>query len=175
MPSSTCKLSSVSLNLLLPYVVLRYENKYLRKHTLIYTQIYIRTCIRPPPLVNLNFLRPYFMPPPYEALLKYYIFFVHFLLHNFWNFCAVWDCKFCLTFRQSLKHQLILPKIQSPIHAPHPPHICPYGPATEHDLVFNGVCFEAGFPFCGKGFMTAFYGIRNTQMDEWDPLCLCMG
>jgi len=53
--------------------------------------------------------------------------------------------------------------------------MCPYGPATEHDLVFNGVCFEAGFPFCGKGFMTAFYGIRNTQMDEWVPHCLFLG
>lgn len=31
--------------------------------------------------------------------------------------------------------------------------------AALSDLVFNGVCFETGFPLCGKGFTTAFYGL----------------
>lgn len=104
------KLSSVSLNLLLPYVVLRYENKYLATQT--------ADASSPPACVcdwcrclclNLNFLRPYFMRLPMCTFKKYYIifpllFFFVFLVFFLWSFSSfllVFVSLLCTTFEQS--------------------------------------------------------------------------
>lgn len=79
-------------------------------------------------------------------------------MHNFWAVEALNFAFFSTDFWQSLK------QIQLPLPAPPPCTLLTgAGAAAVHDLVFNGVCFEAGFPFCGKGFMAAFYGHFQIQ------------
>lgn len=126
--------------------------------------------------LNLNFLRPYFMRLPMRTFkILYYIFcffgifpfeFFHFfarfcfvVVHNFW---AVEALNFAFFWLLAVLEADTTPTPGSAT-APSPAPLLVGAAAAVHDLVFNGVCFEAGFPFCGKGFMTAFYGHFQIQ------------
>lgn len=141
------KLSSVSLNLLLPYVVLRYENKYLATQTAAASCMCLCVwgfwvcewcrCL----CLNLNFLRPYFMRLPMRTFkILYYIFcffgifpfeFFHFFCSFLFRCCAQLlssrGSKFCffLTFGSPWsRYNSHSRQCHSPVSCPTPSWSC---------------------------------------------------